>query len=158
MWNNFLSTSRQAIKTTRHIQPARPLWVSTTTTPQRPFSITSRTHKQSEDFDREALQPDRSEVTKSGTDSEIAQHDSAYDPSTTAPESELEATEQESKQKGKQGTLNMSGANQDVNKWRAPQEGGPDRNVERESPSTRGSPNKRRTIHVKEDGTHVSYR
>lgn len=158
MWNNLLLTSRQAIRNTRHVQPARSLWASTTSTPQRPFSVTSRIPKQSEDFDREALQPDRSEVTKSGTDSEIAQHESAYDPSNTAPESELEATEQESNQKGKGGTLNMSGANKDVNMWRGPQEGGPDRNAERGVSSTRETPNKRRTIHVKEDGTHVSYR
>lgn len=125
---------------------------------QRPFSAALSLQKESEDFDREALQPDRAEGTKSGTDSEIAQHDSAYDPSNTAPESELEATEQENQQKGKGGTLNVSGANQDVNKWRGPQEGGPDRNIERERPSGRGSPNKRRTIHVKEDGTHVAYR
>lgn len=70
----------------------------------------------------------------------------------------MEATEKESQEKGESGTLNVSGANQEVNKWRAPQEGGPDRNADRKASSSRGTPNKRRTIHVKEDGTHVAYR
>lgn len=159
MWKNLISTGQQATRTTRRIHPSRGLWVPTTSTmPQRPFSAAPSLQKQSEDFDREALKPEPAEATKSATDQQISQHESAYDPHNTAPESEMEATEKESQQKGGTGSLNVSGANQEVNKWRGPQEGGPDRNAEREASSSRGTPNKRRTIHVKEDGTHVSYR
>jgi cytoskeletal protein RodZ len=127
----------------------------------RNFIATPRLYKQSgdtRDFDREALNPYSSEATKTGTDDQIAQHDSAFDPRNTSPESELEATEQEVKTKGKQGTLNVSGANKEANTWRGPQEDGPDRNADKEDTSKRGHPNKRRKIEAKEDGTHVSYR
>ncbi|KAJ5387899.1 hypothetical protein N7509_010440 [Penicillium cosmopolitanum] len=120
--------------------------------------FSARKRQPPEDIDREELRPERSEVTKSGTDNEIAHHDSAFDPTNTAPESELAATENESKSTNVKGSLNMSPANKDVSAWRGPTEGGPDRNVDRGVSSKRGSPNKRRTIHVKEDGTHVSYR
>ncbi|KAJ5105734.1 hypothetical protein NUU61_003081 [Penicillium alfredii] len=109
--------------------------------------------------DRETLNPERTEVTKSGTDSEIAHHASAYDPSTTAPETELAETEEEHHREGKSGNpLNMSPANKDVSAWRGPKEEGPVRNAEKASPSARGTPKKNRTVHVKEDGTHVAYR
>jgi hypothetical protein len=52
----------------------------------------------------------------------------------------------------------MSPANKDVSAWRGATEGGPDRNREQNASSSRGSPKKSRGIHVKEDGTHVSYR
>lgn len=118
----------------------------------------SKQEADTRDFDREALDPQSSEATKTGTDDQIAQYDSAFDPSNTNPESELKATEQEAQQKGKTGTLNVSGANKEVNTWRGPLEGGPDRNADKEATSKRGHPNKSRRIEVKEDGTHVSYR
>lgn len=127
----------------------------------RNFIAAPRFYKQpadTRDFDRETLDPHPSEGTKTGTDDQIAQHDSAFDPSNTTPESELESTEQEAKTKGKQGTLNVSGANKEANAWRGPQEGGPARNADKEETSKRGHPNKRRRVEVKEDGTHVSYR
>lgn len=159
MWKNLIFTGHQATRTIRYPQPASRLWApAVSSSTQRSFSAAARHQKQSEDFDREALQPDSSEAVKTGTDSEIAQHDAAYDPSNTSPESEMKATEQESQQQSKSGTLNVSGANQDVNKWRGPREGGPDRNAEKKAPSGRGSPKKGREIHVKEDGTHVAYR
>lgn len=108
-------------------------------------------------LDRETLNPERSETTKSGTDGEVAKHPSAFDPSKTAPESEHEATAEESRKEGKDDPLNMSPANKDVSAWRGPTEGGPDRNRDREASSSRGAPKKNRGIHVKEDGTHVSY-
>jgi len=155
MWKNIISTGQQA---TRGVASHQYPWKSSTAS-SRLFSSFSPLQKEPpEDIDREALTPERSEVTKTGTDNEIAHHDSAFDPSNTAPESELAATEQETKTKNKKGSLNMSPANKDVSAWRGPREGGPDRNVDREASSKRGSPNKRRTIHVKDDGTHVAYR
>lgn len=52
----------------------------------------------------------------------------------------------------------MSPANKDVRDWEGAQEGRTEKNEDRGVSSSRGSPNKRRTIHVKEDGTHVSYK
>lgn len=161
MWKSVISSGQRAARTAQHITPTPTLWTpQTSTTTHRAFSAVLPLRKESKeanDWNREELNPQRSEVSKSGTDSELAQHDSAFDPSNTSPESELEATEQEASQKGKKGTLNMSPANKDVHAWKGPNEGGPDRNADREA-SSRGTPNKRRTIHVKEDGTHVSYR
>ena len=129
----------------------------------RPFTAASNPRKEKEerdDFhDREALTPERTEVSKSGTDNEIAEHPSAFDPGNTAPESELEATGKEQEKKGEgRNPLNMSPANQDISAWRNQAEGGPVRNADREASSSRGSTKKARSIHVKEDGTHVSYR
>ncbi|KAJ5168610.1 uncharacterized protein N7482_004204 [Penicillium canariense] len=158
MWKSLLSSSQKVIRPSCTSHPTVNLTTPIAT--RRTLVVSPRFYKDKapNDFDRESLNPQRTEVTKSGTDSEIAQHDTAWDPSTTSPERELEATEEESHSKGKKGTLNMSPANQDVNKWRGPEEGGPARNADKESTSKRGQPNKRRTVHVKEDGTHVSYR
>ncbi|KAJ5983879.1 hypothetical protein N7481_005978 [Penicillium waksmanii] len=155
MWKSLISTSQQATRAT-----PRNCFAALCTTPSTasvPFLDSQKTTPP-EDIDREELRPERSEVTKSGTDNEIAHHDAAFDPTNTAPESELAATENESKSTNVKGSLNMSPANKDVSAWRRPTEGGPDRNVDRGVSSKKGSPNKRRTVHVKEDGTHVSYR
>lgn len=158
MWKSLISTSQQATRANPRNSVAA-LCIAPSATSGRPFSAISQLLKDSPpDIDREELRPERSEVTKSGTDNEIAHHDSAFDPSNTAPESELAATEQESGSTNVKGTLDMSPANKDVSAWRGPTEGGPDRNLDRGVSSKRGTPNKSRTIHVKEDGTHVSYR
>jgi len=161
MWKSVISSSQVAVRASgAHRYPKPSLWTPKPSTPNRTFSILTNLQKEStqdNDWNRESLNPQRSEVTKSGTDSDLAQHDSAYDPSNTAPESELEATEQEA-EKGKQGSLNMSPANKDIKDWPGPKDAGPARNADRGASSSRGSPDKRRTIHVKEDGTHVSYR
>lgn len=93
----------------------------------------------SEDFDRTVLNPKRNEGTKSGTDSEVAQHGAAYDPSRTSPESEMEEMEEETQAEGGPANpLDVSGANQEVNRSRDPREGMADRNADREGHSTRG--------------------
>ncbi|KAJ5669775.1 hypothetical protein N7462_010845 [Penicillium macrosclerotiorum] len=158
MWQSLISNGHQA---TRSIHRLRPDTIFLQTTKVRPFGIASILCKDpahTNGPNREALDPERSEVTKSGTDSEIAQHDSAWDPKNTAPERELEATELEHSVHGKKGSLNMSPANQDINAWKGPKEEGPVRNADKESHSSRGTPQKNRKIYVKEDGTHVSYR
>ncbi|KAF7117944.1 hypothetical protein CNMCM5793_007294 [Aspergillus hiratsukae] len=97
---------------------------------------------------RNELDPQRSEGTKTGTDNEVATHHAAYDPNTTSPESEINQAEKESEQGGKvSNPLDVSAANKDVSGARDPQEGGPDHNKEKE-PSGRGSPRKGREVHV----------
>lgn len=159
MWKSLISSGRQAMRQNCHSHSAATL--PRPTAIYRNFTVAPGLSKQSKDtrdFDREALDPHPSEATKTGTDDQIAQHDSAFDPSNISPEGELEATEREAQAKGKRGTLNVSGANKEANTWRGPQEGGPARNADKESTSKRGHPNKSRKIEVKEDGTHVSYR
>ncbi|KAJ5316986.1 hypothetical protein PENANT_c030G05345 [Penicillium antarcticum] len=168
MWKSIISISPQAARATRSQLSTTRSQLSTTfpalatpTAPKACFSTTPSTKKSRYEGlqDREALDPQRSETTKSGTDGEVAEHPSAFDPSNTAPESELAATEEESKKEGKPDSpLDMSPANKDVSAWRGPTEGGPARNRDREASSSRGSPNKNRGIHVKEDGTHVSFK
>lgn len=162
MWKTIISAGQQATRASRS-QLSKPTSQSlaTPTATRTPFSTTPL--RQIEDgqssLDRETLNPERSETAKSGTDGEVAKHPSAFDPKNTAPESELAATEEESRQEGKkESPLNMSPANRDASAWRRQEEDGPDRNRDREASSSRGAPKKGRGIHVKEDGTHVSYR
>lgn len=164
MWKSLISTGQRVNRTAFNSHPAARISAfPVPATGRRPFTAApyrwKETAQSSDVNDRESLNPERSEVTKSGTDDEVAQHPSAYDPHNTAPESELEATQKEQQSAGKEGNpLNMSPANQDVSAWRGPQEGGAVRNADREASSARGTPKKNRSIHVKEDGTHVSYR
>lgn len=153
MWKkNILPNGQQ---TTRHIS-YRP--IST----QRTFSKITHLRKQSSTTprakDRETLKPESSEVTKSGTDNEVAQHSASYDPGETAPERELESTAEEHKKEGKEGNpLNMSPANPGISKWRDPVEGAPERGADRDASSAKGAAKKNRKVVVKEDGIPVSY-
>ncbi|KAJ5702295.1 hypothetical protein N7488_009843 [Penicillium malachiteum] len=165
MWKSLVSSGQQATRTSRHLQSSPGLWTPPVSAATRStFSTTSNSQKDTGNTDaffkeREALNPERAEVTKSGTDSEVAQHASAYDPRNISPESELEAVGKEQLAEGKEGNpLNMSPANSEVSAWRSPAEGGPDRNAEKKGASGKGVTKKGRSIHVKEDGTHVSYR
>ncbi|KAJ5594980.1 uncharacterized protein N7459_001188 [Penicillium hispanicum] len=163
MWKSLISTGQQANRAAFKSYPADRISASLLPATARPFTAAPYRRKEATQHndvnDRESLNPERSEVTKSGTDNEVAQHPTAYDPHNTAPESELEATRKEQQSAGKEGNpLNVSPANQDVSAWRGPQEGGAARNADREASSARGIPKKNRSIHVKEDGTHVSYR
>ncbi|KAJ6095881.1 hypothetical protein N7486_006627 [Penicillium sp. IBT 16267x] len=163
MWKSLITSGQQATRGIRH-QPSNSLWTPSQTSATRtPFSTLSQLQKEANNSessfeDRETLNPERTEATKSGTHSEVAHHPTAYDPQNTRPESEMEAAGKEKRDVGADGNpLNVSAANSDVSAWRGPKEGGPDRNVDKE-PSGKGTPKKNRSIHVKEDGTHVSYR
>lgn len=151
--------------TRHHLENPTGLWTPVSAATRCPFSTSPQQSKSTNQSkttesikDRETLNPDRSEVTKSATDSEIAHHPSAYDPHNTAPESELEAVGKESREDGKGGNpLDVSPANPEVSAWTGPGSEGPTRNVDK-GPSGKGATKKSRSIHVKEDGTHVSYR
>lgn len=162
MWKTIISAGQQATRVSwSQVSKTTTQSLATPTATRTPFSTTPlfQVEKGQTSLDRETLNPERSETAKSGTDAEVAEHPSAFDPSNTAPESELAATEEESRQEGKkESPLNMSPANTGASSYRHPGEEGPDRNRDRGVSSTRGSPKKGRSIHVKEDGTHVSYR
>lgn len=155
MWKSITSAGQQATRANLY-KLSKPLPITTTAS----FHTTPSFKKEKKQslLDREALNPERSETTKSSTDGEVAKHASAFDPSNTSPETEHEATVEESKREGKDDPLSMSPANKDVSAWRGPTEGGPDRNKDRGVSSSRGAPKKNRGVHVKDDGTHVSYR
>ena len=97
--------------------------------------------------DRTKLDPQRSEVTKSGTDAEVAGHPAAFDPTKTSPESEIKATEEESKQEGKTSNpLNMSPANSETSDWQNQAEQEATRNVDKEKSSERGATRKNKEV------------
>lgn len=158
MWNEIASMARPAIRNTQTIRSqslGRPI-VPALVAQQRSFrsipslNKTKQQAKEEDHFhDRTILDPQRSEVSKTGTDEEVAGHQSAFDPSKPAPESSLEAAEQESKQEGKiSNPLNVSPANKDVSHARDPQEGGPDHNAEKSGPSSRGWTRKHREVNT----------
>ncbi|KAK4128453.1 hypothetical protein N657DRAFT_638927 [Parathielavia appendiculata] len=66
--------------------------------------------------DREALNPRRSEGTKSGTDDDAAQTDAAFDRHNTEPKTEKESAQ------GNGNPLGVSGANRDVSATPNPKE------------------------------------
>ncbi|KAE8151396.1 hypothetical protein BDV25DRAFT_138918 [Aspergillus avenaceus] len=110
---------------------------------------TTHDQKNQEDkfHDRNILNPQRSEVSKTGTDDEVAGHPSAFDPSTTAPESEVAQSEAETKEQGKvSNPLNMSPGNREASDARPPLEGAPDKNVDRGVSSSRGGARKNREV------------
>ncbi|GAD97493.1 conserved hypothetical protein [Paecilomyces variotii No. 5] len=97
-------------------------------------------------IDRNELKPERNEYSKSGTDNEVAGHPSAFDPTKTSPESEMEATGEETAREGKSSNpLNVSPGNQEVSKARDPKEGGADASTTR-SASSRGAPRKNKPV------------
>ena len=63
--------------------------------------------------ERQALTPERCETSKSGTDAQVAGYKSSYDPSTTTPESELQALENECRHAGIINPLFISPANRE---------------------------------------------
>lgn len=87
---------------------------------------------------RDTLNPSRAEGTQSGTDDEVAHHDAPFDPSNTAPESEIEATGRESAERKKTSNpLDVSPGNREVNEMRDPSKDTPESGVDK-PPSARG--------------------
>lgn len=75
--------------------------------------------------DKDSINTEATENTKSGTDDQAASNQAAFDPSTTRPGQEKVESEQE-----KDGDpLDVSAANPDVSKARPPQEGGAQKNA-----------------------------
>ncbi|KAH8427896.1 uncharacterized protein LDX57_005599 [Aspergillus melleus] len=162
MWKELISLPRlgqSAIRNASRVQ------IRTTTAPRtlpaiaysrnfHAFGALRTTKEQKGDeedrtHDRHVLDPQRTETAQTGTDNEVAAHPAAYDPHRTSPESEIEATEEESQREGKvSNPLNMSPANKETSKMRPPKEGGADRNVEKEKPSSRGSARKHGEVKV----------
>ncbi|KAH8704901.1 hypothetical protein BGW36DRAFT_421486 [Talaromyces proteolyticus] len=134
------------LKTTRHALP------SSVSPWQRSYSKSSMMwtgkHNQNADnlLDRSALNPNRGENSQSGTDNEVASHDAPFDPSNTSPESEMEATANESRQRNKTNNpLDISPANKDINQTGDSSKEPADRGADR-LPSARGWTRKNKPV------------
>ncbi|PYI36592.1 hypothetical protein BP00DRAFT_110368 [Aspergillus indologenus CBS 114.80] len=159
MFKQITSISRSALRQSSSsssiIQPLRQTPAAAALNPktQRTFhSIPALRTSQSQreemkSGDRNVLDPQPSEFSKTGTDQEVSQHDAAFDPSKTSPESQIEATQEETNQSGKvSNPLNVSGANKGVSEGRDPTEGAPERNADREASSKRGQTKKGKEV------------
>ena len=110
----------QLIQSRRNIQTTPSLWTAQ--------------HEQIADrlINRDSLNPSRAEGTGTGTDDEVASHDSSFDPKNTAPESELEAVGRESEaRKDTSNPLDVSPGNREVNKTRDPSQDPPESGADR---------------------------
>ncbi|KAF2676156.1 hypothetical protein K458DRAFT_240067, partial [Lentithecium fluviatile CBS 122367] len=87
----------------------------------RYLSTTLAPHARKDTQDKDSLNPQSSEYSKSGDDDAASGAGAAFDPSTTSPEAAEKSNEQES---GGNGALNVSPGNPDVSKPRGNQEGG----------------------------------
>ncbi|KAL2839611.1 hypothetical protein BJY01DRAFT_250422 [Aspergillus pseudoustus] len=117
---------------------------------QRTFTSIPRRQAQPQDeddhyHDRNRLDPSRTEASQSGTTDEVSHRDAAFDPSNTAPESEIGASKEETRKEGsKRDPLGVSAGDKDVGRERDPTEGGAQKNVDKETHSSRGSARKNR--------------
>ncbi|KAL5000114.1 hypothetical protein BDV10DRAFT_42309 [Aspergillus recurvatus] len=119
---------------------------------RRTFTTTTLRQAQPQDeednfHDRSKLDPQRSEETQSATTDEVATRNTAFDPSETSPESELNASQKETNKKGDpRDPLTVSPADKDVSGTRDPMESGAARNADKEggAHSGGGSPRKNR--------------
>ncbi|KAL4865617.1 hypothetical protein BDV12DRAFT_174445 [Aspergillus spectabilis] len=146
MWKELAKFTRSTATTTARLPAQR---LSPTHPFLRHFTTTPHHHTKPQDeedhfHDRNKLDPSRTENSQSATTDEVAQHDTAFDPSNTAPESEIGQSKKETKRKGeKRDPLTVSGADKDVGGARDPMEG-ETRNKEKEGASIRGSARKNR--------------
>ncbi|KAL4885641.1 hypothetical protein BJY04DRAFT_180135 [Aspergillus karnatakaensis] len=123
-------------------QKTNPILRHITTTPR---ALAQPQDEEDHFHDRNKLDPHRTEDSQSGTTDEVATRDAAFDPSNTSPESEIGASKQETKQKGdSRDPLTVSGADKEVGGARDPAEGKPEKNVDKEGHSVRGSGRKNR--------------
>ena len=110
----------------------------------QPFSSNTRySYPRKGAEDRNSINTDASEYSKSGTDDAAAhQNEAAFDPSQTDPQEQKDTA-------GKGNDVNpleVSPANPDVSKQRGSTEGGAEKGPERTASSGRGSPTKGKPV------------
>ncbi|KAE8353431.1 hypothetical protein BDV28DRAFT_148090 [Aspergillus coremiiformis] len=116
------------------------------------INLTAKEKKeQAIDFERQILNPERSENSKTGSDDEVGNHKCSYDPSNTRPESEYLADEEECKLAGNgRHPLFVSPANREVSHFLDPMVGGAVHGADRLGPSAQGWTRKNREVHIKD--------
>jgi len=100
------------------------------------LSSTSSVQARKDTQDKDSLNPQSSEYSKSADDDAASGSGAAFDPSTTSPEGAEKQNEQES---GKHGSLNVSPGNPEVSKARGDEEGGSQGSPKTSSGSGAGS-------------------
>ncbi|KAI9835950.1 MAG: hypothetical protein M1819_001848 [Sarea resinae] len=137
------STSRRLLSQASRT-PRRFLASSQPANLARPFHASSRScHPRKDDQDRNSINTESTEYSKTGSDAESAHmDDAAYNPKKTDPGSELHSADKESG--AEPNPLDVSPANPEVSKQRDPTEGGAESGTanERGRSSGRGSPAK----------------
>ncbi|KAL6238837.1 hypothetical protein BDW75DRAFT_188776 [Aspergillus navahoensis] len=157
MWKEIskitqLSRATSLRRTQRTFASISPAQVQFQAQARRTFITTPLREAQPQDeedhfHDRSKLDPQRSEETQSATTDEVATRDTAFDPSETSPENELNASQKETnKRRDPRDPLTVSPADKDVSGTRDPMESGAARNADKEdgAHSVEGSPRKNR--------------
>lgn len=106
--------------------------------PTRFLSTTSMRSATKTTQDKDSLQPQSTEYSKSGSDDSATHSDAAFDPSKTSPE-EAEATA-ESEAGGKDNSLNVSPGNEEVSKPNSAGVGGHGGGSDKKSSGGGGAP------------------
>ncbi|GIK05313.1 hypothetical protein Aspvir_009419 [Aspergillus viridinutans] len=108
------------------------------------------------ELDRQTLHPERAENTQSGTDDDVAQHTSSFDPSTTTPEIESQALEAECKLHGEVDPLFFSAAHREVSALLDPKLEVAVHTIEHLSPSAKGWTRKHKEVRIRKVPGHGS--
>ncbi|GFF55547.1 hypothetical protein IFM58399_10100 [Aspergillus lentulus] len=118
-------------------------------TPILTRSIQTHPQPSPDELDRQTLHPERAENTQSGTDDEVARHTSSYDPSTTTPEIESQALEDECKLLGEVDPLFFSPAHREVSALLDPKLEVAVHTIEHLSPSAKGWTRKHKEVIIR---------
>ncbi|OJJ49853.1 hypothetical protein ASPZODRAFT_128401 [Penicilliopsis zonata CBS 506.65] len=116
-----------------------------------PRSMLAITHTETY-LARQALHPEHSENSQSGTDDEVAHHLSSYDPSTTAPEREVQAMEDECRAENATtlcSPLAVSPGNREVSQTLDVMVGGAVQGAAKLGPSARGWTRKHKEVQIR---------
>lgn len=98
-------------------------------------------------MDREKMNTESNEYSKSGSDAKSAQEDAAFDPSTTSPESQKQESSDQAPNSASQGDpLEVSPGNKEISKPRDQQEGGAEKGEDKTGTSGSGSPSKGKKV------------
>ncbi|PSS22282.1 hypothetical protein M430DRAFT_65476 [Amorphotheca resinae ATCC 22711] len=129
--------TRRCIRPRQHCSPSL-------TRPIRPFSQSSLgSYPRKDSQDKDSINTESTEYSKSGTDDATARQDTAFDPTKTDPE------EQKNSGKGDENSgnpLDVSPANQEVSKARDQQEGAPENDPNQGKKSVARSPKKAKKL------------
>ena len=146
---NIVQAAQRTSSRTSSVYPGsvRPLRALHITPPKKPLPREIQTTLE---YERQILNPERSETSNSGTDNEVAGYSSSYDPSETTPENELRALENECRIVGIINPLFISPANRDFSTLLDPMVGGSVHNADKLGASGRGCTRKGKVVHIRD--------
>ncbi|OJJ35391.1 hypothetical protein ASPWEDRAFT_28029 [Aspergillus wentii DTO 134E9] len=115
--------------------------------PSRQLIIPARKPTEDSNLDRQSLHPERAETALSGTDNEVGDHQSSYDPSITTPEGEFKLLEDECRLDGSIDPLFVSPANREYSRLSPMME--MIHYVEKRDPSAKGWTRKHKEVRIR---------